>query len=193
MLDNSFDGLCRRMQGKSITRGWDAVVTMNRTKVNALFEQQYIDRINKYSFIERITGSHPIDTSGYAVLELSGLILSQPLLSFENASLANSRARLTFRVEAGTVNQRLKLPGAPERVTSSFVVSPQQGFEVHADIDDRVLLHDLPACRLLGRPAQASVQRLRLHQGPDRGLDGRQDDALHAVVYLARPVDPVCR
>lgn len=135
MLDQSFSGLCTRMQGKSVTRGWDAVVTMNRTKVNALLEQQYIARFNKNSFIPRISGEYPIDHSGYAVLEMSGLLLSQPRLSFENASLTNSRARLTFDVEAGTVNQRLDVPGYPARVTSSFVVSPQQGYKVFADID----------------------------------------------------------
>jgi hypothetical protein len=135
MLDQSFAGLCGRMQGKSITRGWDAICTMSRAKVNSLLEQQYIARFNKGSFLEKISGEHSISSNQYAVLELKGLILSAPRLSFVNATLANSRARLTMVVEAGTVNQRLDIPNYPSRVTSSYRVTPQQGYTVDMDID----------------------------------------------------------
>jgi hypothetical protein len=135
MLDQTFAGLCGRMQGKSITRGWDAICTMNRTKVNSLLEQQYIARFNKGAFLEKISGEHSMSSDPYSVLELKGLILSAPKLSFINATLANSRARLTMVVEAGTVNQRLDIPNYPTRVTSSYRVTPQQGFSVDMDID----------------------------------------------------------
>jgi len=133
MSDQSFAGLCARMSGKSITRGWDAVVTMNRAKVNSLLEQQYVARFNKDSFIKKISGEHTI--RGGVVLELNGLLLSQPRLSFINATLSNSKARLTMEVEAGTVNQRFDVAGYPSRVISSFTVSPQQGYRVEMDID----------------------------------------------------------
>jgi hypothetical protein len=133
MSTQSFDGLCQSMQGKSITRGWDAVVTMSRAKVNRLLEQQYINRFRNDNFLKKISGEHSI--FGYAVLELDGLVLSQPRLSFENANLANSKARLTFDVEAGMVSRRFDGPNLPSRVTSSFVVTPQQGYKVYADID----------------------------------------------------------
>ncbi|POA16958.1 hypothetical protein C1886_24495 [Pseudomonas sp. FW300-N1A1] len=135
MLDQSFIGLCERMQGKSVTRGWDAIVTMNRTKVNALLEQQYISRLKRDSFLKKIFGEVKITPNGYAMLDFTGLVLSQPRLSFENATLSNSRARLTMEVESGTVSQRVNVPGWPSRVTESFNVTPQHGFKVYADID----------------------------------------------------------
>lgn len=133
MSTQSFNGLCEAMHNKSITRGWDAIVTMNRAKVNRLLEQQYINRFGMDGFLHKISSDESID--GYAVLELDGVILSQPRLSFENADLSNSKARLTFDVEAGTVNRRFAGQDALSRITSSFVVTPQQGFQVYADID----------------------------------------------------------
>ena len=135
MLDQSFIGLCERMQGKSMTRGWDAVVTMNRTKVNALLEQQYISKLKETRVLKKIFGEVKLTANGYAMLDFTGLVLSQPRLSFENATLTNSRARLTMDVESGTVSQRLSVPGYPSRVTESFSVTPQHGFKVFADID----------------------------------------------------------
>ncbi|WP_095149320.1 hypothetical protein [Pseudomonas sp. Irchel s3a18] len=135
MLDQSFIGLCERMQGKSMTRGWDAIVTMNRTKVNALLEQQYISKLKETRVLKKIFGEVKLTANGYSILDLTGLVLSPPRLSFENATLTNSRARLTMDVESGTVSQRLNVPGYPSRVTESFSVTPQHGFKVFADID----------------------------------------------------------
>lgn len=135
MTDQSFAGLCTRMQGKSITRGWDCIVTMNRPKVNALLDQQYISKFKEKGFLKKIFGEVAITPDGYSMLDFTGLVLGHPRLSFENATLANSRARLTMDVESGTVSQRLNVPGYPSRITESFTVTPQQGFKVFMDID----------------------------------------------------------
>ncbi|CAI8904708.1 hypothetical protein [Pseudomonas serbica] len=139
MSDQSFSGLCERMKGWSVTLGWDAVVAMSRTKVNSLLEQQYISRFKSFEdrdrLLEKIYGSVNISDNGYSMLDLSGLILSPPRLSFENATLANSVARLTMEVESGTVTRRAAIPGYPSRVTDSFTVTPQQGFKVWMDIE----------------------------------------------------------
>jgi len=135
MSDQSFAGLCARLQGKSITRGWDAIVTMDRTKVNRLLEQQYVSKFRVAAIPKKIFGEVKITSDEYSILEFTALVLGPPRLSFENASLANSRARLTMDVESGTVSQRLDAPGYPPRLTESFTVTPQQGFQVYMDID----------------------------------------------------------
>jgi hypothetical protein len=135
MTDQSFAGLCASMQGISITRGWDCIVTMSRPKVNALLEQQYISKFEDKGFLNKIFGEVAITDDGYSMLDFTGLVLGFPRLSFENATLAKSRARLTMDVESGTVSQRLNVPGYPSRVTESFTVTPQQGFKVFMDID----------------------------------------------------------
>jgi hypothetical protein len=124
------------MQGKSITLGWDAVVFMNRAKVNSLLEQQYITRFNQDSFMKQIFGAPTMTPDGAEVLELSGLILSQPRLSFEKASLRDSRVTATMDIVSGTVSYVRKGSNqVPGTILYSYVVSAHQGYTVTMDID----------------------------------------------------------
>lgn len=134
MSDQSLNGLLQWMQGKSVTLGWNAIVTMNRAKVNQLLEQQYISRFNQNSFLPRIHGNVELDGSG-KLLELTGLLLSQPRLSFETASLQNSRARLTMDIVSGMVAHKSETSGSAPRITSSFAISEQHGFQLVMDVD----------------------------------------------------------
>lgn len=136
MATYSLDTLTNRMKGKSVTLGWDAVVFMNRAKVNSLLEQQYITRFNRESFLKRIFGVPDMVPDKSEYLEMSGLILSHPRLSFEKASLRDSRATATMDIVSGTVSYVRKgssqVPGA---ILYSYVVSANQGFTLTMDID----------------------------------------------------------
>jgi hypothetical protein len=124
------------MQGKSITLGWDAVVFMNRAKVNSLLEQQYITRFNQDSFLKQIFGDPAMTPDGSEVLQLSGVILSQPRLSFREASLRDSRVTATMDIVSGTVSYIRKGTNQdPEIILYSYVVSAHQGYTVTMDID----------------------------------------------------------
>ena len=128
--------LTRHMSGKSITLGWDAVVFMGRAKVNNLLEQQYITRFNSKSFMKHINGEASMTPDGQEVLELSGLILSQPRLSFETASLRNSRATATMDIVSGSVSYvRKGSKETPGTVLYSYVVTAKQGCTLTMDID----------------------------------------------------------
>ncbi|MCL6703289.1 hypothetical protein [Pseudomonas sp. T1.Ur] len=136
MANYSLVELTNKMQGKSVTLGWDALVFMNRAKVNSLLEQQYVTRFNSDSFLKRIFGAPAMTPDGDEVLELSGLILSHPRLSFEKASLRDSRATATMDIVSGTVSYVRKgsnqVPGV---ILYSYVVSAHQGFTLTMDID----------------------------------------------------------
>lgn len=135
MSDQSLNGLLKWMEGKSVTRGWDAIVTMNRAKVNQLLEQQYITQFNQDSFLRRIHGSVALTSDGYEVLELTGLLLSKPRLSFENASLQDSRAHLTMDIVSGMVAYKVAAPGVPARITSSYAVTEQHQFQLVMEVE----------------------------------------------------------
>ncbi|VVO64479.1 hypothetical protein PS838_00964 [Pseudomonas fluorescens] len=136
MANYSLAELTDRMQGKSITLGWDAVVFMNRAKVNSLLEQQYITRFNKDSFLKRISGAAPVIPGGKEYLQLNGLILSHPRLSFAKASLRNSQVIATMDIVAGSVSYvRKSTNQVPGGVLNSFEVSAHQGFTVTMYID----------------------------------------------------------
>ena len=135
-MNYSLDALTQRMSGRSITLGWDAVVFMNRAKVNSLLEQQYITRFNRNSFMKHITGVASMTPNGREILELSGLILSQPRLSFENASLLDSRVTATMDILSGSVSYvRTGSSEISGSVLYSYVVSANQGFTLTMDID----------------------------------------------------------
>ena len=135
-MNYSLAELTHRMSGKSITLGWDAVVFMNRAKVNSLLEQQYITRFNRDSFMKQITGVARMTPDGQETLELSGLILSQPRLSFEAASLRNSKATATMDILSGSVSYVRKGSNeTPGSVLYSYVVTANQGCTLTMDID----------------------------------------------------------
>jgi hypothetical protein len=135
-MNYSLDELTDRMQGKSVTLGWDALVFMNRAKVNSLLEQQYITRFNRTSFLKRIFGKPLMTPDGKEYLDLSGLILTAPRIGFQKASLRNSRVTATMDIVSGTVSYVRKgtnqLPGA---ILYSYVVSAHQKYTVTMDID----------------------------------------------------------
>lgn len=88
------------MRTEPRTLGWDALFFFKRVKANILIMQQYIDRF--------ITGAHfpPFENSeepvgGGKIHVLMGLAMDKPRLSFENADIENSMARLTLRMVAG--------------------------------------------------------------------------------------------
>ncbi|WP_143520721.1 hypothetical protein [Pseudomonas lundensis] len=136
MANYSLAELSQNMLGKSVTLGWDAVVFMNRSKVNSLLEQQYITRFKKPSFLKTINAEVAMTPDGMEVLELGGVILNQPRLSFESASLRDSRVKATMDIVSGSVSYRFK---GSNQVAGSIIygytVTAQQGFSLTMDVD----------------------------------------------------------
>ncbi|GFM84571.1 hypothetical protein PSCICN_52630 [Pseudomonas cichorii] len=134
-MANSLNSLLQTLKGRTNTLGWGAIVSFNRTKVNHLLAQQHIARFSTDSFLPAIRGT--VQLEGPETLELSGIILSAPRLSFENASLKDSRARLNMDIVGGTVTHYSNAPGSPTRALSSFNISEQHGYRLNADIELR--------------------------------------------------------
>jgi hypothetical protein len=134
-MANSKDSLLQQMKGRANTLGWGAIASYNRTKVNHLLAQQHITRFATDSFLPAIRGD--IVLEGAQTVELTGIILTEPRLSFENASLTDSMARLHMDIVGGTVTQLDNTPGSPARVVSSFNISEQHGYRLEANIQLR--------------------------------------------------------
>lgn len=136
MAGYSLEELRKRMEGKSITLGWDAVVSMNRTKVNTLLKQQYIERFSQDSYLPLISGRAKVAND--EVLELKDLMLSYPQLSFENGTLEDSKVKATLEVISGTATYiREGTPSLPEEVLYTESLSPNLGFTLTVDINLR--------------------------------------------------------
>lgn len=100
MADNSKESLLTWLALESRTQGWDSVVAIDRSKLNLVLIQGYIDRFNSESYFPPITDS--VSTVPTQTEYLYDFTLDYPRLSFENANLLDSKAALSMRVVGGT-------------------------------------------------------------------------------------------
>lgn len=133
---NSRDALLSWMQGKTVTYGWNALITYSRAKINRMLEQQYVAKFNADSFLLPIFGTVPLipGSAGREMLELSGLVLGAPQISFENADLLDSRVLVTMDIVSGSVAYMSYPDASPAYLKSSFNVSVQQQFKVQMEV-----------------------------------------------------------
>lgn len=134
---NSRDALLSWMQGKTVTYGWNALITYSRAKINRLLEQQYVTKFNTDSFLPPIFGTVALDPSGAKreMVELSGLVLGAPQISFETADLLDSRVVVTLDIVSGSVAYQSYPDASPAYLKSSFNISVQQQFKVQMEVD----------------------------------------------------------
>lgn len=82
------------------TYGYDAILAYDRLRANRLLLQEYIDRFDENMYFEPLTFTTVI-SPGQQWERLIGHVLDKPRLSFENASIASSRADLRMRITGG--------------------------------------------------------------------------------------------
>ncbi|AZE50342.1 Cobalt-zinc-cadmium resistance protein CzcA [Pseudomonas chlororaphis] len=121
MAGQSLIELLSSMNGKSITLGWDAVVSYDQLKINMLMEQQYVSKAAAGRTLEPITEV----VAGAGVTNyIEQLLLGTPLLSFEEANLTNSRAKLTMPFLAGHISTVMTSAAATNYVDEMSTVVP---------------------------------------------------------------------
>jgi len=127
---NSRNEILSQMAGKSVTLGWGAITVFNRTRINRFLEQQYISRLEGYSFIPAFKGAVTLEGNASATVQLESIMLGKPLLSFaDDASLDESYATVTMNIVSGTV--LMMQPGERvERVATSLRIRESQGYQL---------------------------------------------------------------
>ncbi|UVL05302.1 hypothetical protein [Pseudomonas sp. B21-047] len=98
-MNNTLPALLNWMRERSRLFDWDMIVSLDRAKYNRLLSQEYIRRFDTQSYLPPISGSIPI-INEYKVF-IHDFTLDRPRLSFENATLNDSKARLRMSVIAG--------------------------------------------------------------------------------------------
>jgi len=88
------------LKEKPRTLGYDAILAYDRFRANRLLLQEYIDRFDSGRYFEPLTFSTTI-TPGAQWEKVIDHLLDKPRLSFENSSIAHSRADLTMRISGG--------------------------------------------------------------------------------------------
>ena len=130
MSVNSRSEIIKQMTGKSVTYGWGAITVFNRTRINRFLEQQYITRLQGYSFLPAFKGDVTLEGSASGTVQLESIVLGKPLLSFaDEASLDDSYATVSMNVISGTV--LMMQPGERvSRVHTSLRIRESQGYQV---------------------------------------------------------------
>ncbi len=98
MNNNSLTDLLDWMRVKSRLFEWDMIVSLERTRYNRLLAQEYIRRFNTNAYLEPFNEEIPILDNK---IFLHDFRFDRPRLSFENADLNDSKARLAMSVVGG--------------------------------------------------------------------------------------------
>lgn len=98
-MSNSKAAIIQWMRVKPRLLGWGSIAVMDRAKLNRLLSQEYISRFGSHSMLPPIDGDASL-VGNYKVY-LQNFILDRPRLSFENADLNSSKARLRMTVIGG--------------------------------------------------------------------------------------------
>ncbi|MGX1017617.1 hypothetical protein AB7M33_000293 [Pseudomonas sp. Y3 TE3536] len=101
-MSNSLAQLLAHMSKGSVTLGWGAVAAYSRQRLNQLLERQYFTRLKENTYLppfsDSLTGKNVGDS-----LKIQGLGFGSPLLSFDSASMSDSKATVTMNIIKGTV------------------------------------------------------------------------------------------
>lgn len=128
------DELLKWLDKKSKTFGWGAIVAYDRRKANRLLEQIFIQRFTDGSYLPLVSESIP--HGEYTVEHISGLKLSVPKLSFQNADLADSNASLTLDFVGGMILTEMRANGM-RRIDKIQKVVPIGGPKLSMTLDLR--------------------------------------------------------
>lgn len=96
----SYEEWLVEMGKKPWTFGWDVLLAFDRNATNTLLMQEFIDRFTHGGYFPAVPDDI-IDIGGNLKHALVGFVLGKPRLSFENASIESSAARLTMRMVGG--------------------------------------------------------------------------------------------
>jgi hypothetical protein len=178
MTGNSLDSLLAWLKESPGLLGWDLIVALEGRKINLNLQQDYIIRLSQGSDLGSFEGVLPIPETGLTQY-LTGFRMGAPVLSFEKATLANARIKLSVPVVAGTQMFVGSLNGQ-NQVLKLRTLDPMDGADIRMDLtidaDSRKAHVDLAqgeniVLSLLQEPAQQLVAEKLLKAW----LEGKDD------------------
>ncbi|MFJ4145893.1 hypothetical protein [Pseudomonas sp. NPDC089734] len=130
---DSRDALLDWLQENPKTLGWDAIVVYSRGRANALLMQQYIKKLTAENYLTPIDGQ--IEGPEGSKLNFFGVQLGLPRLSFENADIEHSKARVTQAITAGLAILKSEPVGGYKGIHSIMRPNGAAGPTLWMDVD----------------------------------------------------------
>jgi hypothetical protein len=132
MSSNSLETLLAWMKDTSRMLRWGMVFALERRKANLLMAQEYMRRFEVGSYLPPVRGDVEIVENQW-VQVIHDFVMDIPLLSFENADLNDSKARLSMSVVGGT-QLSLKRESAGYKAVLVDEIDSLQGPKLYLDL-----------------------------------------------------------
>ncbi|EOC9367811.1 hypothetical protein ACJCHP_004516 [Enterobacter asburiae] len=87
------------MSGKTKTLGWNSIVSYDRSRVNKVLGDEYVLKTGEGNIVDPMSG--PAEVLG-GVVEVSNLTLGNPLMSFYDSTLNDSKVNLQMPLMGGS-------------------------------------------------------------------------------------------
>ncbi len=130
MSDHSLQDLLAYMQDRPITLGWGAVLCFGRSRLNAMLQEQFVNRLASVEQIRPITTSVCLDDDCTMLATLSDVRFGAPRLSFESASITSPLVTLSLPLTSGTYTLTRQPVGQPPTLASSTRLEESQGYRL---------------------------------------------------------------
>lgn len=115
MKKQTVEEFITKMKEKPQTFRWDAVLAFARGKTNQIMQQDYIDRFHANESYLPLIDDKVETVAGRVYHYLESLQVTTPVLSFINASIDDSMARLQLRSVSGKMIEAEQPPGTTRR------------------------------------------------------------------------------
>lgn len=132
-MRDSVDNLLSWMRQAPRTIDWNALVAYDRTKTNTVLLQEYIARFSTSSYFPPFNGT--VDSTPSELEWIYDFIVDAPRLSFENAVITSSMAKLTMRIMGGAQITIASEAGRSPAVIRVAEYDALQGPKLTMDID----------------------------------------------------------
>ncbi|WP_434681199.1 hypothetical protein J3P77_08945 [Pseudomonas sp. R1-18] len=135
MTDNSLQNLLKRLEQGNVTHGWGVIVTYSRDQVNRLLARQHIEGLDGLRFLLPYTETFYVNDDRTEEMELRGIVMGAPILSFETASLNRSALTLTMNIVGGSFSSQRHAAGVPPTLLKAITITEDMGFYVRMTVD----------------------------------------------------------
>jgi hypothetical protein len=140
MAGNSRSYIMAQLFKGPITEGWGAITVFNRTRLNRILLQQWIDKYDGSGYMPPFSGRAFINEAKTEYADLNDIVLASPRLSFDkHPNFNNSIATLTLNILSGTYTAYGKA-NAIESVLYSYKITEAQGYTLTIDVNLSVVV-----------------------------------------------------
>lgn len=136
-MAHSLNQIIDHLQQGPATFGWGAVLSFGRDELNRLIKEQHIRGFDGFAFLLPFSETFPVNDDNTEQLELRGLVLGAPTLSFESASLNSASLTVSLNIIDGIVTRFRQGVGVPPTVLSVLNITEDMGFNVSMEASVR--------------------------------------------------------